>query len=34
MSTSIEIREVDAARWSDFERLFEARGAPKRGGQG
>ena len=27
--SSIEIREVDAARWSDFERLFEARGGPK-----
>lgn len=27
--SSIEIREVDAARWSDFERLFEERGGPK-----
>ncbi len=25
----IETHEVDAARWGDFERLFEARGAPK-----
>ena len=26
---SIETHEVNAARWSDFERLFEAPGAPK-----
>lgn len=26
---NIETLEVDAARWGDFERLFEARGGPK-----
>ena len=26
---NLEFREVDRARWDDFERLFEARGGPK-----
>ena len=26
---NIEFREVDRARWDDFERLFESRGGPK-----
>ena len=26
---AIEVREVDAARWLDFERLFESRGGPR-----
>ena len=25
----IEVHEVDARRWPDFERLFESRGGPK-----
>jgi len=29
VTPDVETREVDAARWGDFERLFEARGAPK-----
>ena len=28
-SDATEVREVDAARWSDFERLFESRGGPR-----
>ena len=28
-SDAVEVREVDAARWPDFERLFESRGGPK-----
>ena len=26
---AVEVHEVDAARWPDFERLFEARGGPR-----
>ena len=26
---AVEVREVDAARWPDFERLFESRGGPR-----
>ena len=25
----LEVHEVDAARWGDFEHLFESRGGPK-----
>ena len=28
-SDTVEVREVDAARWPDFELLFESRGGPK-----
>ncbi len=28
-TTHIEVHEVDAQRWPDFERLFESRGGPK-----
>ncbi len=28
-SDAVEVREVNAARWPDFERLFESRGGPK-----
>ena len=28
-SDAVEVREVDPARWPDFERLFESRGGPK-----
>ena len=28
-SGAVEVREVDAARWPDFERLFESRGGPR-----
>jgi len=27
--SKLEFHEVDAARWRDFERLFESRGGPE-----